>query len=319
MRARLFTTSICTLLTLAAVAVQAQDWAGNGRAQGVVTDADQKPVEGAKVSMVLKDTGPKPILTDKKGRWAFLGLATGDWTATIEKEGYNMAQGTVHIISGAVGPGQMQRTTLNRASQAQAQPQESEQSKKGAEIRAMLERGNAALVAQNWAGARTEYETALALIEDPATQAAIQRSIASAYYGEGKVDDAVATLQKVLTLTPDDQEALRLVSSVLINSGREAEAEQYRARITGDFKIDPAVILNKGIEQYNKGAYDKALEFFQQVVAENPGNADGYYYRGMTYLATGKNAEAKADLQKVLEIDPNHARAADIKDYIANL
>lgn len=319
MRARLFATSICTLLTLAAVAVQAQDWAGQGRAQGIVTDADKKPVEGAKVTLVLDGEGPKAVLTDKKGRWSFLGLATGTWTVTIEKEGFNTAEGPLKIISGSVGPGETARTTLNRATQAQAQPQESEQSKKGAEIRAMLERGNAALVAQNWAVARTEYETALALIEDPGTQAAIQRSIASAYYGEGKVDEAVATLQKVLALTPDDQEALRLVSSVLINSGREAEAEQYRARITGEFKIDPAVILNKGIEQYNKGAYEKAMEYFQQVVAENPGNADGYYYRGMTYLATGKNAEAKADLQKVLEIDPNHARAADIKDYIANL
>src|SRR5262245_30824501 len=114
MRARLFTTSICTLMLLFGLAVQAQDWAGNGRAQGVVTDADKKPVEGAKVTMVLNGAGPKPILTDKKGRWAFLGLSGGDWTATIEKEGYNLAEGTVHIIAGAIGPGQMQRTTLNK-------------------------------------------------------------------------------------------------------------------------------------------------------------------------------------------------------------
>lgn len=183
----------------------------------------------------------------------------------------------------------------------------------------MLERGNAALLAQKWAEARAEYEAALAQIEDPATQVAILRSVASAYFGEGKADEAVATLEKALALAPDDQEALRLISTVLINSGKEGEAAQYRSRITGDFKVDPAVLLNKGIEQYNKGDYEKAMQFFQQTVAENPSSADAYYYRGMTYLATGKNAEAKADLQKVLEIDPNHPKAADIKDYIANL
>lgn len=311
--------TLSLLLAIAALPVQAQDWAGQGRAQGIVTDAEKKPVEGAQVTLRLDGEGPKPVMTDKKGRWSFLGLTTGEWTVTIEKEGYNTAEGPIKIISGSVGPGETARTTLNKATVAQPQQQQSEQSKKGAEIRAALERGNAALMAQKYAEARAEYEAAIAQIEDPTIHVPILRSIASAYFGEGNADQAVATLEKALAIAPDDQESLRLISTVLINSGKEEQAAQYRSRIVGEFKVDAAILLNKGIEQYNKGDYEKAMTYFQQVVVENPSSADAYYYRGMTYLATGKNAEAKTDLQKVLEIDPNHAKAADIKEYIANL
>lgn len=307
------------LLALLAVSVQAQDWAGRGRAQGFVTDADKKPVEGAKVTLRLDGAGPKPILTDKKGRWSFLGLATGTWTVTIEKEGFNTGEGPIKIISESVGPGETARTTLNPATAAAQQQEPSEASKKGAEVRAALERGNAALLAQKYAEARAEYEAAIAQIEDSASHVPILRSIASSYFGEAKPDEAVATLEKALAIAPDDQESLRLITTVLINSGKEEQAATYKARITGEFKIDPSILLNKGIEQYNKGDYEKAMQFFEQVVAENPGSADAYYYRGLTYLATGKTAEAKTDFTKVLEIDPNHARAADVKEYLAHL
>lgn len=319
MRVRRFAIqTLSLLLLLMAVSVQAQDWAGRGRAQGLVTTAEKKPVEGAKVTLRLDSAGPAPIMTDKKGRWSFLGLATGTWTVTIEKEGFNTAEGPIKIVAESVGPGEMARTTLNPAAVAQQQ-QPSEASKKGAEVRAALERGNANLLAQKYAEARAEYEAAMAQIEDPASHVPILRSIASSYFGEAKPDEAVATLEKALVIAPDDQESLRLITTVLINSGKEEQAATYKARITGDFKVDPSILLNKGIEQYNKGDYEKAMQYFEQVVAENPGSADAYYYRGLTYLATGKTAEAKADFTKVLEIDPNHARAADVKEYLANL
>ena len=37
--------------------------------------------------------------------------------------------------------------------------------------------------------------------------------------------------------------------------------------------------------------------------------ADGYFRRGLAYLGAGKSAEAKADLNKFLELQPTGAQA----------
>ena len=56
-----------------------------------------------------------------------------------------------------------------------------------------------------------------------------------------------------------------------------------------------------------------------EVVAANPSLADVYYYRAMVYLNKQQNPQAKADLQKLLELDPNNKFAKDAKDFLKEL
>ncbi len=303
---------------LVAIPARAQDWAGNGRIQGQVTDSDKKPIAGATVTLKLNGAGPEPIITDKKGRWAKLGLATGDWEITIQAEGFKTGEGSQHVVSGAVGAGPNVRVSLNRFSEEEVKAAHAE-ANKGPDIKGMIEAANAALMKSQWAEARADYEKALALIEDPSVQVSIYRSIASTHFGEGDTAAATQTLEKGLAIQPDDQDSLKLITTILSAAGKDDEADRYRAKITGDFKLDPATLLNRGIEQYNKGNYEAALGHFNQTVAENPGYADAYYFRGLAFLATGKAAEAKADFQKLLELAPGHAKAAEVKEFIANL
>lgn len=303
------------LLLFGAAAVGAQDWAGRGRLQGIVTDAEKNPIEGAKVTLYLGEEGrgPELILTDKKGRWAVIGLATGDWTFVIEAPGYKATEGVLNVISEGIGPGQTVRVTLNPL------PKEVLEAAEGPDPRQMIERANALLLEEKYAEARTEYEKAIAEIEDPQVHVPILRAIANTYYGQGQPDEAIETLEKALAIATDDQESLKLMVTLLVNEGREEEAESYKARIAGGFKLDPNTLLNQGIEEYNAQAYDTALEYFDQVVAENPELPDAFYYRGMVYLAQGKAEEAKADFQKLLELAPGHPKAAEAKEFLEAL
>jgi outer membrane protein assembly factor BamD (BamD/ComL family) len=46
---------------------------------------------------------------------------------------------------------------------------------------------------------------------------------------------------------------------------------------------------------------------------------EAYYFRGLVYLNLSKNAEAKADFQKLLELDPKSQYADDAREFIKSL
>ena len=62
--------------------------------------------------------------------------------------------------------------------------------------------------------------------------------------------------------------------------------------------------LDAGIKLMNEEKYELALNEFKSAVSANPKFAESYYQRGRCYLNLGKNAEAKKDLDKAIELDP---------------
>jgi Tfp pilus assembly protein PilF len=291
----------------------AQQWAGRGRIQGVVSDEQGKPVDKAKVSFLRGEEGPKPVYTDAKGKWVVGGLGQGDWRVLIEKEGYQLSEGSVKVNEyGSVPPIPV---TLKKAVMQEADAAQS----KGAEAVGYITKGNELLAAQKYADARAEYQKALPLL-DAENQPPVQRGIAMTLYQEGKVDQAVDTLKTgVLAAKPDDAQALQLLVNWLVGAGKEEEAKQYMARLPQGATVDPSSLLNLGIKAYNEQKLDEAAAQFNRVVQENPQLPDAYYYRGLVLLAQGKTAEAKADFQKVLDIDPNHDKAAEVREFLKSL
>jgi Flp pilus assembly protein TadD len=320
----------------------AQEWKGIGRLQGIVTDEAGKPIEGAKITLRHGDQtpkaespGPPSITTDKHGKWSMLGLTGGTWAVLIEKDGYITSEGRLKV--GESGPPQQPVTVKLKVlpkeqAQAQAAPKEPSTESKA---NAAITEGNTALQQDKYADARASYEQALALL-DPAKPdhlpviVAVKRAVASTYYreaGQAKTKDAkakgmdqsVATLKQALELKPDDPETLQLLVNVLVDAGREQEAQTYLAKLPQGAKIDPERLINVGIKYYNEKQIDKALEAFNKAVTDNPELAEAYYYRGLVYLNKGKVPEAKADFQKLLALDPKNKFAKEAQDYLKNL
>jgi tetratricopeptide (TPR) repeat protein len=316
MSQRLARTLLPSALLLAVVAspLAAQDWKGRGRLQGIVTDDQEQPLVGAKVTVKREGTGdgPEPTTTDKKGRWAVGGLATGNWEVIAEHPGYVPAGGATKVIEAGIGPGETLRVTLRPVPKEQA----------AAEVPASasaIAQGNELLRQNKYAEARAEYERALAEIEDPARKASVLVGVAQTYAAEGNKAQAIKTLEQSLTFKPGDEQTLRTLVDVLMAEGREEEANKYLAQLPQGATVDPNALLNIGVKKYNEGSYDAALQSFDRVVRENPTMGIAYYYRGLTYLGLGKTAEAKADLQKLLELEPNHEKAAEAREFLAGL
>ena len=308
------------LLLLAGLPVFAQEWAGRGRLHGEIKDEQGRPVDGAQVWLRKGDAsidpsnpgeGPKPVTSNKNGKWSILGLAQGSWRVLILKEGFLPSEGNVKVNESGPPP-QAIVIGLKAMSPQQAQAQQ------GPSVLDVIEEGNQLLTQEKYTEARAAYEKALAQLE-PENHPPILRGIARTWFQEKQPDKAIETLQQALSIKPDDPESLRLIINLLVAQGKEQEAQQYMARLPQGETVDPATLLNIGIKQYNAGKMAEALAEFNKVVSENPSLPDAYYYRGLAYLASGKQAEAKADFQKLLELDPKHANADEAREYLKSM
>lgn len=304
--------------------LSAQAWAGRGRVQGEVRDESGKPIDGAKITL-RKGTervdpnadGPKPITTNKNGKFSFLGLAGGPWGILIEKEGFMPSEGQVPVNEFTVA----QPINITLKVVPKEVQQKAAEASGNAKAKVAIEEANALLGQSKFADARARYEQALSFLEvdDPVLKSSIQRTIARTWFEEGKTDQAIDTLKKSLEVKPDDVETLQLISTLLVSAGREKEAEEYLAKLPAGTKIDPNSLLNLGIKLYNEKDLTGALDKFDRVVKDNPELATAYYYRGLTYLGLNKSAEAKADFQKLLELDPNNPNAEEAREFIKSL
>ncbi|HKI84442.1 MAG TPA: tetratricopeptide repeat protein, partial [Candidatus Krumholzibacteria bacterium] len=227
-----------TALVLIALPLTAQDWTGNGRMQGRVLDQEGNPIAGAEIVLHppgSKEAGPAALHTGKDGQWAILGLAPGQWSVTISKDGYVSSEGTVHVPG--AGPAPMVVIKLRPV------PKEVREKIAAAAAVDSIQKGNTLMQKKDYAGARKLFEEALEKLPD-AQKPIVLRGIAQTYYREGNSKDAIGTLKRALTLEPKDPATLQLMATLLVADNREDEAKQYLDQIPAGGAIDTDTALN---------------------------------------------------------------------------
>lgn len=304
------------LALLLAGAATAQDWRGKARVDGRVISEKGEGIAGAKVTLRRRGAGPQALTTDKNGRWAYLGLAEGGWDVDVDAEGYLPYKTTVQLSEITRIPPMAVR--LQPAPKAEPTPGPGAPGGASPDVIPIIEHGNELLEQKNYAGARAEYEKALAIVPG-ANGAPILRAIAQTYYAEKKVDEAITALKKVEELDPKDATALLLLANLQLEKGNVEEGKATLAKLPPDSVKDPAAYTNLGILLLNKKQPQDAWTYFDQAVRIAPADADGYYYRGLTAYQLKKKAEAKADFQKYLELAPTGENAADVREYLKTL
>jgi tetratricopeptide (TPR) repeat protein len=317
-----FTLLLAVLLVVTGVPGYGQSWAGKGRLQGQVKDEAGKPVEGARITLRNgndtvdpKKDGPAILTTDKNGKWSILGLTSGGWGVLIEKPGYIPSEGRVSVNEFAVA--QPLIVTLKVVPKEVIQKAEKESAT--GQAKGAIEKGNAFLAQEKYAEARAAYEEGMTKLEDKSLHPAILRAISESYFKEGKTDQSIEALKRALAIAPDDPVTLQLLVNILVGAGRETEAQTYMAKLPQGTKVDSNTLLNLGIKSFNSGKMDEALAQFDRVVTENPDLPDAYYYRALVHMNKSQNKEAKADLQKLLQLDPNSKYAKDAQEFLKSL
>ena len=81
----------------------------------------------------------------------------------------------------------------------------------------------------------------------------------------------------------------------------------------------PDVFFNMAINFFNAGEVKDAIAYFDKTLVRDPAYVDAYYRRALAYLGQGKTAEAKSDLQKVVELQADGEMATMAKKALEQL
>jgi tetratricopeptide (TPR) repeat protein len=292
---RLVTAALVVLASFLASSAFAQ----TGMARGKVFDDKGQPLAGAKVLWEFQGgmTRKGEVTTNKKGEFVQVGLQPGMYRFTANAEGFQPQYAEVRVSLGdpTVVP-EFQMTPKTAAEEKAADPGLS-----------ALKAGVDQAIALAQAGKTDE---ALAAYADLAAKNPnvhqIPFNMGLIYAGKKDWANAEASYKKSLELKPDYAEALTSLSTIYLNTGRAAEANELLAKSAGG-STDPKILLQQGVVLFNSGKSAEAAEVFQKLVAADPTSAEPYFYLGSIAVGQGKTAECITHLEKYLSLNPQNA------------
>ncbi|MBM3749624.1 MAG: tetratricopeptide repeat protein [Acidimicrobiia bacterium] len=294
LRAVLFSL-IVGIVGLASTA-SAQEWRGQGRVAGKITDEAGKPLEGVTITATMpasQNRGPAAQKTNAKGDWSIGGIAGGSWVLEFAKEGYVTRTITVPVSEGMrLPPG----TFVLEKAVVVVDPNDV--------IKERLTVAAGMMNARQFAEARAIYEALAA--QYPAVKQ-FKPLLARAHHGEGNTDKAIEVLKEAVAADPADVDVQVLLGTILIESGRMAEGQAVLSAVDASKITDPTVFVNIGISLINDKKPADAIIWLTKGVTTFPNDPSAYYYRGISHLSLGDTASAKTDLTKFVSIAPADA------------
>lgn len=290
---RIFKAAVLGVFVLGlASSAQAQEWKGLGRVAGKVLDEARKPIDGVTVKAMMpasNNRGPADSRTNSKGDWAVGGISRGQWALDFVKEGYETVSISVMVQEGARIP--PMEIVMKKAAPPPVDP--------NIELNAKLREAADLMNARKYAEARAIYEGLQAKYPEVKQ---FKPLIARAYYGEGNKDKALELLREASAADPDNAEVKMLLGNLLVEAGKGDEAKAVMSSVDDSKISDPLVYVNIAIASINDNKHAEALPVLEKAIARFPDHPDAYYYRGISFLATGKIPEAKVDLEKFIKI-----------------
>lgn len=188
-----------------------------------------------------------------------------------------------------------------------------------AEAKAVTSSADPAIVAYN-EGANLANEgkipEAIAKIEEacklkPEFPAAYQ-ALAKLYLRSKDYDKAIERATKALAADAEDEEMNAVMYEALTAKGDKTKAAEYKAKMPAS----PTALFNDAAKLINAGKDKDAEPLLKQAVTIDEKFAQAYYELGMLQVRTGKNAEAKVNLQKYIDLDPNGKEVATAKEML---
>ncbi len=291
---------------------------GNGRLSGTVADFEGNPLAGVEVRLVFSqiDSLAYKDRTGRKGDFAFAGLGSGMWNLTVIGPGFEIYSASISVSQVAANP--PVRVKLSRSGTA------SDGTGGGAESQASFREGcrlmeegkfaSALLPLESFvAGHPTEYGARLVVAECRREMGLFEK--AEADYGI-ILDRAEKEAAFPAELTA---RALFGLGSVKMKQGRTAEAAELLGQAAEKWPQDGVLAYKVGEAFYSGKAYDQAARHLRTAVQLKPGWPEPILKLGYLHLARSENAEAAAQFEKFLALEPQGERAASVKAALGAL
>jgi tetratricopeptide (TPR) repeat protein len=286
-----------------------------GMVKGKVVDAKGQPVEDAKILIEFAEgmNRKNETKTNKKGEYIQIGLFPGMYKVTASKEGVGTQTFDVRVRIGAAADVNFQLSPQAGLSD--------EDKKKHAALQTTLTTGEALLKEGKHDEAIAKFNEALVTL--PACHVCYYY-IATAHAQKQRYADAEAGYKKAIEVKPDFVEAYNALAGVYNSQKKYDEALAVSAKAAeisgaGGGGGNAAAVYNQGVTLWNAQKFAEAKAQFEKAVAIDPNMAEAWYQLGMANLNTGDMNGAVAAFEGYLKAAPNGPKAAEAKTIIAQL
>ena len=269
-----------------------------------MVDPEGNPLAGVEVTLSFLGGVNRTVSveSDEQGNFVRMGVRLGEYRLDLRREGFAPHEETVRIRPGA--PTRVGEIALKPLAPAPgpAAPVGS----------ANLAAGQEALANEDYEGAAAAFRTETA---DRPESSEAHRLLGVALRLLGRTDEARAALERATELDPASALAWTAVAD--LEAGLQDWAATVAALDTAR-GLDPDsrdLILRLGGALMNAGNLDRAAA----VLGEVPDDAGAQYQLGMIALNRGRNEEAIAHLERVLELDPDGPNAELARGILAAL
>ena len=207
---------------------------------------------------------------------------------------------------------------LGNEDQAQAVLKELTKLDQGGDTVAMIyNEGVAAFKAGDYFSAKRSFSKALEL--DPDLKEAVG-AMSVIHFQEKNYEQAAALAERHLELVPGSTRSLR----IRWDSYRElGDKEKAQAAFKDLAAADPAVLItelyNKGNELFDAGDVSGAKEQFERILEIDPEHARTHYRLGVCHASAQENADAKEHLKRFIELAPDDPEVQVAKEMLGYL
>jgi len=315
---RWFGVFVLAFAALAATIGSAQ----TGRIKGKVLDADNKPVEGAVITMESKEMNRKlTTKTDKRGEYTQF-LPPGPYIVTATKDKLTQTQET------RVSLDERELNFTLRAGGGGGNVSDADRKKAEAEMAAVKGAFEAGVTLSN----EGKFDEAIAKFNEVLVKlpkcVECQNNIAAIHFRKKEYDLAEAAYKKAIEIKADSADAYMGLANVY-NAQRKfdqateagAQAQKLLSGGTGGpggtGGASAGAVFNQGVILWNAGKIPDAQKLFEQAVSLDPKLADAHYWLGMALVNQGKLPDAVKEFEEYLKLDAKGQYAEQAKGMLA--
>ncbi len=163
---------------------------------------------------------------------------------------------------------------------------------------------------------RAAYRKALEL---DSTYYYAQLGIGGAYMLEGRLDEALVSLNKVLKIRPDFTDAMRMIGQIYMDKGMPFQARSVLEQAMATDSSDVQVLLGLGQAYSQLERFESAEKVFRRAAALEPDEALFQYYLALICEMSGRKQEAVRYLEQFLRQAPDHGMAPMVQKMLDKL
>jgi Tfp pilus assembly protein PilF len=128
-------------------------------------------------------------------------------------------------------------------------------------------------------------------------------------WAQQQFEAAEQSLISVLTLAPDEPDAIRLLGMVVQRLGKHAKAIECFRQVLAICPEDSDLHIGLGIALFEHGNADEALMHFRRACELEPASASAWFNLGEALARQAHTDEAVTALRRTLELEPAHISA----------